>query len=356
MRDRTRISKRSVLIAGTAVAALTAGTLGMTAASAQETSSDKTLSAADASQLAAKVTGEVKADGGAYYDAGAKQLVVNVTDAADKEKVEAAGATARLVKHSTAQLTAAKKELGEQRTVGTARGVDTRSNKVLVTADETVKGAKLAKLKKQVAAQGDKAELKQVKGEFTTKIAGGDAIWGSSARCSLGFNVTVDGQPGFLTAGHCTNIVSSWSQTQGGSAIAQTQSGTFPGSDHGLAMYTSNVDHPSAVNLYNGSSQEITGAGEASVGQQVRRSGSTTQVHGGTVQALGVDVDYQEGTVRNTIQTNVCAEPGDSGGALFADSTALGLTSGGSGNCSSGGTTFFQPVGPALDAYGASIP
>jgi streptogrisin D len=51
----------------------------------------------------------------------------------------------------------------------------------------------------------------------------------------------------------------------------------------------------------------------------------------------------------------VCAEPGDSGGALFSGDTALGLTSGGSGDCSSGGETFFQPVHAALDAYGASI-
>ncbi|MEU0296361.1 serine protease, partial [Streptomyces cavourensis] len=32
-----------------------------------------------------------------------------------------------------------------------------------------------------------------------------------------------------------------------------------------------------------------------------------------------------------------------------------GLTSGGSGNCSSGGTTFFQPVVEALNAYGVSV-
>lgn len=59
--------------------------------------------------------------------------------------------------------------------------------------------------------------------------------------------------------------------------------------------------------------------------------------------------------VYGMIQTNVCAEPGDSGGSLFAGSTALGLTSGGSGNCSSGGTTFFQPVVEALNAYGVSV-
>ena len=50
------------------------------------------------------------------------------------------------------------------------------------------------------------------------------------------------------------------------------------------------------------------------------------------------------------------AEPGDSGGALFDGSAALGLTSGGSGDCSSGGETFFQPVPAALSAEGASIP
>jgi streptogrisin D len=51
----------------------------------------------------------------------------------------------------------------------------------------------------------------------------------------------------------------------------------------------------------------------------------------------------------------VCAEPGDSGGSLFDGDTALGLTSGGSGDCASGGETFFQPVTEALSATGAQI-
>ncbi|OIJ94997.1 hypothetical protein BIV23_35655 [Streptomyces monashensis] len=64
---------------------------------------------------------------------------------------------------------------------------------------------------------------------------------------------------------------------------------------------------------------------------------------------------YQEGTVSGLIQTDVCAEPGDSGGALFDGESALGLTSGGSGDCTNGGQTFFQPVPAALAAYGAQI-
>ena len=87
----------------------------------------------------------------------------------------------------------------------------------------------------------------------------------------------------------------------------------------------------------------------------MRRSGSTTGVRSGWVTALNATVNYAEGSVSGLIRTTVCAEPGDSGGSLFAGTTALGLTSGGSGNCSSGGTTYFQPVTEALSRYGVSV-
>ena len=103
-------------------------------------------------------------------------------------------------------------------------------------------------------------------------------------------------------------------------------------------------------------SQDITHAASAYIGESVTRRGSTTGVHTGTVTALNVTVHYQSGgTVRGLIQTNVCAEPGDSGGPLYDGTAALGLTSGGSGNCTTGGTTFFQPVTAALSAYGVQV-
>jgi streptogrisin D len=109
------------------------------------------------------------------------------------------------------------------------------------------------------------------------------------------------------------------------------------------------------VTLYNGTFQEITTAGNAVVNQQVRRSGSTTQVRSGRVTATGATVNYPQGRVTGLIRTTVCAQPGDSGGSLFAGTIALGLTSGGSGNCTTGGTTFFQPVTEPLSVYGVSI-
>ena len=353
-----RITKRRMTIAGAGAAALVAGSLTFSYAGAAEPASPTPdrLSPLAASELAADLTSELtKEAAGAYYDADAKKLVVNVVDEAAAEAVEAKGAEARLVKYTLAELKSAKSEVSEFAVPGTAMALDPKSNKLVVTVDRTVKGAELAKLNKAVDALGDKAVLKKTAGEFKPFIAGGDAIYSSGARCSLGFNVTVGGQPGFLTAGHCGSAGSSWSQTSGGSPIGTMESSTFPGEDHALVMYTSSVSHPSAVNLYNGSSQSITGAAEATVGMSVQRSGSTTGLHGGTVTGLDVSVTYPQGTVHGLIQTNVCAEPGDSGGALFSGTKAIGLTSGGSGDCTYGGETFFYPVTDALAKYNATI-
>jgi streptogrisin C len=51
----------------------------------------------------------------------------------------------------------------------------------------------------------------------------------------------------------------------------------------------------------------------------------------------------------------VCAEPGDSGGPFVSGTQAQGVTSGGSGDCTSGGTTFFQPVNPILSDFGLTL-
>ena len=123
------------------------------------------------------------------------------------------------------------------------------------------------------------------------------------------------------------------------------------GKDYAIVRYDpSYTNYPGTVG-----SQDITSAGTPSVGQTVFRRGSTTGTHSGTVTALNATVTYAQGTVTGLIRTTVCAEPGDSGGSLYAGTTAYGLTSGGSGNCSSGGTTFFQPVTEPLSVYGVHV-
>lgn len=229
--------------------------------------------------------------------------------------------------------------------------------RIIVSYDDTVTGSKFASLTGVTKQFGSRVTLEKIPGKLTKYISGGDAIYGGQYRCSLGFNVRSGSTYYFLTAGHCGNIASSWYANSAKTTLLGTTYGSsFPGNDYAIVKYsTSYTNHPGNVDLYNGSFQDITTAANATVGQSVKRSGSTTHVHSGSVTAVNATVNYAEGTVTGLIRTNVCAEGGDSGGALFAGTTALGLTSGGSGNCSSGGTTFFQPVTEVLSRYGVSV-
>lgn len=256
-----------------------------------------------------------------------------------------------------AQATAMLREKAS--TPGTAWAVDPSRNKVIVTADETVTGARWDNLVSTVESMGDRATLQRSPGTFRLFAEGGDAIFAGRSRCSLGFNVvTDDNRPAILTAGHCTAAGRQFSLSPGGRPAATVVESTFPGNgDFALLTYNNrNTDAPSEVDTGNGGKVRIRRAAEARVGQQVQRMGSTTGLRSGRVTGLNATVNYPEGAVTGLIQTTVCAEGGDSGGSMFArNGDAIGLTSGGSGDCRRGGVTFFQPVTKALQAVGARI-
>ncbi|MGW4055454.1 S1 family peptidase [Streptomyces sp. NPDC004779] len=240
---------------------------------------------------------------------------------------------------------------------GTAWYTDQATGKVVVTVDTTVTQDEIATLRKAAGANAANLRIERTTGTFDKLIAGGQAIYAGGGRCSLGFNVRSGSTYYALTAGHCTDSASTWYTNSANTALLGTRTGSsFPTNDYGIIRHSNASAADGRVYLYNGSYRDITSAGNAYVGQSVQRSGSTTGLRSGTVTGLNATVNYGGGDiVYGLIQTNVCAEPGDSGGAMFAGSTALGLTSGGSGNCSSGGTTFFQPVTEALSAYGVSV-
>ncbi|MFD0554796.1 S1 family peptidase [Streptomyces rectiviolaceus] len=323
----------------------------------------KRISAASATKLVEPLASELgDAYGGAFYDEDKQQLVVNVAGDADAvNEVNRTGAVARSVDNSNGELGSATKTLASRATMaGTAWATDPRTNQIVVTADRTVTGERWDKLETTVESLGTgMARIQKSAGEFKPFAAGGDAIFGGGSRCSLGFNVTTDdGSPGFLTAGHCGVAAESWSDAQDGAAIGTVQAATFPGDgDFALVTYDDPAaDAPSVVNTGDGQTTEITQVAEAAVGLEVSRMGSTTGLQTGAVTGLNATVNYPEGTVSGLIQTDVCAEPGDSGGSLFTtDGSAIGLTSGGSGDCTAGGETFFQPVTTALAAVGAEI-
>ncbi|WP_328316697.1 S1 family peptidase [Streptomyces sp. NBC_00388] len=251
------------------------------------------------------------------------------------------------------QLTAASNAVQSADVAGTAWYVDKATGTLVVTADSSVSAAEISRIQKGTGANAGAIRVKRTTGTFNKLLKGGDAIYTSQWRCSVGFNVRSGSTYYFLTAGHCTEGSPAWyTNSSGSTSIGPTTGTSFPGNDYGIVKYANtSLAHDGTVG-----SQDITSAGNPTVGQTVTRTGSTSGTHSGKVTALNATVNYGSGdVVSGLIQTTVCAEPGDSGGPLYAGSKALGLTSGGSGDCTSGGTTFFQPVTEALSAYGVSV-
>ncbi|WP_406418092.1 S1 family peptidase [Streptomyces sp. NBC_00873] len=254
---------------------------------------------------------------------------------------------------SANQLSAASDAVLGADIAGTAWNIDPATKTLVVTADSTVTQAEIKQIKKSAGANAGALRIERTSGTFSKLISGGDAIYAPGWRCSLGFNVRSGTTYYFLTAGHCTDGNPPWYTNSSNSTyIGPTVGSSFPTNDYGLVRY----DNTSVAHAGTVGSQDITSAANATVGMSVTRRGSTTGIHSGSVTGLNATVNYGGGDiVYGMIKTNVCAEPGDSGGPLYSGTKAIGLTSGGSGNCSSGGTTYFQPVTEALSAYGVSV-
>ncbi|GIH02493.1 serine protease [Rhizocola hellebori] len=235
---------------------------------------------------------------------------------------------------------------------GLAFGRDAATGRIEVLADETVTAAQFAALARHYP-------VRREPGQIRILIAGGQAVYTGASRCSLGANVRQGSVSYFVTAGHCTNAGVTWWDSAAHTTVLGTRTGTsFPGNDYGIVRYTNtSVAHPSAVYTYPGQ-VAILRAGNPSIGLAVCRSGSTTGVRCGVITGLNATVNYAQGSVTGLIRTNICAEPGDSGGPLYVAATGviIGILSGGSGNCTTGGTTFYQPIAEILAAYGVTIP
>jgi hypothetical protein len=188
----------------------------------------------------------------------------------------------------------------------------------------------------------------------------GSPIFTGQFKCSLGFNVYPVGRRNlhyFITAGHCTHLGSTWHADPSLSRFLGVNSGSpgtyGPGGDFGMVNYQGvNIN---VLGTVAGTNLNVTGWGPTVVGQAIQRSGDTTGVRGGTVTALDATVNYVDGTTINgLIRTTACAQPGDSGGPMYkltipaGSAEGLGVLSGGSGNCSIGGTTFYQPISPIM--------
>ncbi|MFB6555490.1 alpha-lytic protease prodomain-containing protein [Streptomyces sp. NPDC056405] len=291
--------------------------------------------------------------------AASAELTVATTDAADTAAIEAQGAKAAVVEKGLAELRAVKEKLDaaavRTRTPETPVWyVDVKTNRVMVQATGQSAAAAFVEAA-GVEGQDVGVRISPDRPRVLEDIVGGDAYYiDGQARCSIGFSVTKDDQQGFATAGHCGDPGAT---TTGFNEAAQGtfQASTFPGKD--MAWVGVNADWTATpdVKAQDGTKVQVAGSVEALVGASVCRSGSTTGWHCGTVEQHDTSVSYPEGTVDGLTGTTVCAEPGDSGGPFVAGAQAQGTTSGGSGDCTNGGTTFYQPINPLLSDFGLTL-
>ncbi|MFD3511637.1 carbohydrate-binding protein [Streptomyces sp. NPDC058657] len=294
------------------------------------------------------------------HGADSGKLSVATTDASDVPAIEARGARAVVVPHTLRRLDAALQKLDLAASAATSAAVEVPVRYVDVTANRvTLQAIRPAAAKALTAAAGVDPALVRVETSAERPrplydLRGGDAYYmNGSGRCSIGFPVTKGTQQGFATAGHCGRPGTT---TTGYNQVAQGsfQASTFPGRDTAWVATNTNWTATPYVKSSSGNVQ-VTGSTQAAVGASVCRSGSTTGWHCGTIQQHNTSVTYPEGTISGVTRTSVCAEPGDSGGSYISGSQAQGVTSGGSGNCRSGGTTYYQPINPLLQSYGLTL-
>ncbi|MGA5763689.1 S1 family peptidase [Nonomuraea bangladeshensis] len=291
--------------------------------------------------------------GGAWLNADASKLNVATTDAAAAPAISARGAQPVVVQRSLADLDAVKQKLDQAprkaKNNATLWYVDVTTNTVSVqaptvqAAEALVAAAGVDRGAVSVAATAEQPTL-------FINIIGGAPYYIGSSRCSVGFPVTKGSVQGFTTAGHCGRAGNRTSNPSG-----TFQGSSFPGNDYAWVAADSGNTATPYVRGSGGANVTVRGSTQASVGASICRSGSTTGWRCGTIQQHNASVRYSQGTVTGLTRTSACAEPGDSGGSFISGNQAQGMTSGGSGNCSVGGTTYHQPVNEALSVYGLTL-
>ncbi|MDI3421146.1 S1 family peptidase [Streptomyces luteolus] len=333
--------------------------LGLTPAEAR-TRLDAEREAARTERAARKAAGA--AYGGSWFTpsrSGADgRLTVALTGKDKAEAVRATGAAVRIVKRGAAQLDAAKARIDRLNApAGVASWhVALQENRLVVSVVEGQRDdndvRSFLKRARSTAAVPVRVEtVAEAPATFAAGTVGGDPYYTGNVRCSIGFSV----HGGFVTAGHCGPAgagVRGWD----GSDIGSFQGSSFPGDDYAYVSVGNGWwTVPVVLGWGTVPDQLVRGSAEAPVGASICRSGSTTHWHCGTLLAKNETVNYSQGAVHQMTKTSVCAEPGDSGGSFISGDQAQGVTSGGWGNCSGGGETWFQPVNEILGRYGLTL-
>jgi streptogrisin C len=316
---------------------------------------------AEAAELEAELRDELGSGfGGAVFDTETRELTVRVTDRAADDAVRDAGAVPERVEHGEAELAAAVDALNgaEEAVTDGVHGwyADPELDTVVIeTAEGAADDAEALAAEAGLDVDTFTVEEGTERPRTYADIVGGTPYYfqegGDWFVCSVGFGV----EGGYVTAGHCGTAGSSTWLRAGGTQLGTVAESVFPDQDAAWVRAAAGQTPTAGVSDHAGGTVTVTGSAEAPVGGAVCRSGQTTGWHCGTIQAKDQTVSYGGDIVNGLTRTNACAEGGDSGGSWLAGTEAQGVTSGGSGNCTSGGTTYFQPINPMLEQWNLTL-
>ncbi len=185
-----------------------------------------------------------------------------------------------------------------------------------------------------------------------TPIGGGSLLFTSSgARCTAAFAAR-SGSTGYLIAGPGCSGSFATLVYSGNNVLVGQVSGSSPG--YSVIRVTNTVDWQLVGWITTPAGPvHISGSTETSVGGAVCLLSRTTGIRCGTVVAKNQTISYPEGVIYGVTRTNICMEPGAI--AFVSGTQAQGVPLGGSGSCSSGGTSFFLPIRGILSAYGLAL-
>lgn len=258
---------------------------------------------------------------------------------------------------------------------GTTWGIDSASEKVLVTYDATVVAAKLELLKAILAPFGEAIDLRATPGYSSLLYAGGNIVFPDQRLnppgvfpyyCSLGFNAeSPGGVDYFFTAGHCTYGKEYWYGSSSNTNYLGHEVSSIDGQngwDFGNVRWDNfSVEHRGQIYLYRSTNpyQDITTSRDGQRSDTyVCKSGATTHVTCGSVLNPCVNRNVGGVTYYCQTETNICAEGGDSGGPLYSGGAGLGMVANGNidmlGNCLPlpNTRTYFQRISTVQNYYG----
>ncbi|NJP68649.1 S1 family peptidase, partial [Streptomyces spiramenti] len=208
------------------------------------------------------------------------------------------------------------------------------------------------------AEQTPAAETGTVAPASAPTVIGGTQLHSSAGPCAVALNLYGSGgTPYGLMHGACGHPTGT-TQWFADNALtvpvgSSTAASPFPSTPHRLVQYNGNGSYPPHLATPTGTIR-VGSAVALPIGAGICKAGPTTGITCGTVQAHNQTLGFPQGALTGVSRASLCPDPGDTGRALVAAGTArvVGIVVAGSGNCTTGGTTFYLPIQPILAQYG----